>query len=234
MRAVRVNQRGCGSGVGQARWPYHSGRSDDVRMVLAWLAREEPPSPITLAGFSLGGNVVLKLAGEDGGRPTAGLDSLIAVSAPIDLDACATLIEQPRNRIYDAYFVRRLLGDARERQQFFPDLPPLDFPPRLKIRGFDDRYTAPRSGYRDAEDYYARCSSGPLVPRIVVPTLLLTSRDDPFIATEPFEALPPQSNVELCLTERGGHLGFLGATERAGDGRWMDEMLLDWISRFAS
>jgi hypothetical protein len=233
LRAVRVNHRGCGSGTGFARRPYHSGRSDDVRTVLEWLAREQPPSPVTLAGFSLGGNVVLKLAGEDGSSPTANLDSLLAVAAPIDLDACATLIEQPRNRMYDSYFVRRLVADARERQRFFPDLPPPDFPSRMTVRIFDDYYTAPRSGFRNSADYYARASSAPLVARITVPTLMLTARDDPFIAVAPYEALPSSSELELHITEHGGHLGYLGFTGRAWDYRWMDDVLLDWISRFS-
>lgn len=226
LRAVRVNLRGCGSGVGLARQPYHSGRSEDVRRVIEWLARESPESPVTLVGFSLGGNIVLKMAGEDGERPTARLDSVIGVSAPIDLMACSRLIGQPRNRIYDWYFVRRLLATVRELHRFFPDLPPIDLPPRLTLRMFDDLYTAPRSGFRDAADYYTRASSGPLVERIVVPTLLLSSRDDPFIATGPFEQLPRRPNIEVCLTDGGGHLGFLGFTGKSRDHRWMDERLV--------
>ena len=231
LRAIRVNLRGCGSGVGLARRPYHSGRSEDVRHVIEWLARESPESPVTLVGFSLGGNVVLKMAGEDGARPSGRLDSLIAVSAPIDLSACSRLIEQPRNRIYDRYFVSRLRATVQELHRFFPDLPPLVLPRQLTLRMFDDAYTAPRSGFRDAADYYARASSGPLVERIVVPTLLLSLRDDPFIAAAPFEQLPRRSNMDLCLTEYGGHLGFLGFTGRRLNYRWMDEQLIEWITR---
>jgi hypothetical protein len=232
IRAVRVNLRGCGSGAGLARQPYHSGRSDDVRQVIESLACESPESPVTLVGFSLGGNIVLKMVGEDGERPSGRLDSLISVSAPIDLAACSRLIEQPRNRIYDWYFVRRLRAGVEELHRFFPDLPPLDLPRRLTLRGFDDLYTAPRSGFRDAADYYARASSGPLVERIVVPTLLLSSRDDPFIAASPFEQLPRRPNIDICLTDGGGHLGFLGFTGRSMDYRWMDERLVHSILAF--
>jgi hypothetical protein len=231
LRAVRVNLRGCGSGAGLARQPYHSGRSEDVRQVIEWLGGTAPESPVTLVGFSLGGNIVLKMAGEDADRPSGRLDSLISVSAPIDLVACSRLIEQPQNRLYDRYFVRRLLTDVYERQRFFPDLPPLDLPPRLTLRTFDDLYTAPRSGFRDAIDYYTRASSAPLIERIVVPTLLLTARDDPFIATAPFEHLPHRSNIERFLTDHGGHLGFLGFTARSLNFRWMDECIVDWILR---
>jgi len=231
LRVVRVNLRGCGSGVGLARYPYHSGRSEDIRQVLQWLAREQPVSPVTLVGFSLGGNIVLKLAGEDGDSPTEGLDSLIAVGAPIDLDTCSRMIAQPRNRIYERYFVRRLRAQAHEVQSFFPDLPPVNLPRRLTLRTFDDLYTAPRSGFRDVADYYARASSGPLIPRTSVPTLLLSSRDDPFIAPSAFEQLPTMPHVELHLTDNGGHLGFLGFTGSHWGFRWMDQRLIDWIGR---
>jgi hypothetical protein len=230
LRVVRLNLRGCGSGAGLARHPYHSGRSEDVRHVLQCLARDDASSPVTLVGFSLGGNIALKLAGEDADSPTAGMDSLIAVAAPIDLVACSILIERPSNRLYEQYFVRRLLAHARETARFFPDLPPAAFPRRLSLRGFDDCYTAPRSGFRGVLDYYTRASAAPLVPSIAVPTLLLSSRDDPFIDARPYEQLRRPRHIELCMTDRGGHLGFLGFTARRGDFRWMDECLIDWIA----
>jgi hypothetical protein len=229
LRVVRVNLRGCGSGAGLARLPYHSGRSEDIREVLQWLARQRPSSPVTLVGFSLGGNIVLKMAGEDGESPTAGLDSVIAVAAPIDLDACSRLIEQPRNRIYERYFVHRLASQVRELRMVFPDVPPLELPRRLTLRGFDDLYTAPQSGFRDAADYYARASSGPLIHRITVPTLLLCARDDPFIGPAPYEQLPRFSHIDLHLADHGGHLGFLGFTGRSWSYRWMDQCLIDWL-----
>lgn len=231
LRAVRVNLRGCGSGVGLARQPYHSGRSEDVRAVLNWLARLAPESPVTLVGFSLGGNIVIKMAGEDGDHPAGRLDRLIGVSAPIDLNACSRLIEQPGNRVYDWYFVRRLLADVRERQRFFPDLPPLQLPPRLTLRMFDDLYTAPRSGFRDAMDYYTQSSSAPLIERIAVRTLLLSSRDDPFIAATSFENVPSRPHIEVRLIDNGGHLGFVGFTGKPMNFRWMDQTLLDWIAQ---
>jgi predicted alpha/beta-fold hydrolase len=99
------------------------------------------------------------------------------------------------------------------------------------LRIFDDLYTAPRSGFRDALDYYHRASAGPLVDRIAMPALILTARDDPFIAIEPFDGLPNRPNIQLCLPEHGGHLGFLGGTGQRFDYRWMDELVVDWIAR---
>ena len=110
---MRVNLRNCGPGFGLARRLYHSGRSDDTRTVLHWLAQRFPESPVTQIGFSLGGNITLKMAGEDGDAPTGRLDSLVAISAPIDLAACAARLEQPENRFFDRYFcrfARRRLG----------------------------------------------------------------------------------------------------------------------------
>lgn len=231
LRVVRVNLRGCGSGRGLARHPYHSGRSEDVRQVLTWLNLQWPESPVALLGYSLGGNIVLKMAGEDGHVPTGSLDSVIAVSAPIDLLACSQLIEQPRNRLYDRHFVKLLIMDVRERQRFFPDLPDVSLPPQPTLRQFDDTYTAPRSGFRDAVDYYERASSGPLIGRIEVPTLLLTARDDPFIAVDPFERVPDRRHIEVHITDHGGHLGFLGFTSNPWKFRWMDDFLVDWILR---
>lgn len=228
VRVVRVNLRGCGSGVGLARRPYHSGQSDDIRCVLRWLAARGPASPVTLIGFSLGGNIVLKMAGEDGPSPTGGVDRVAAVSAPIDLDACSRLIEHPSNRLYENYFVRQLVQQVREMEQFFPELPPTTFPRRLRLRTFDDLFTAPRSGFRDAADYYSRSSAAPLIPSIAVPALLVSSRDDPFISPAPYDVLPRRSHIKLWLTDRGGHLGFLGRTGRLFDMRWMDQSILSW------
>ncbi len=228
VRVVRVNLRGCGSGVGLARRPYHSGQSDDIRCVLRWLAANGPVSPVTLIGFSLGGNIVLKMAGEDGPSPTGGVERVATVSAPIDLDACSRLIEHPNNRLYENYFVRQLVTQVREMEQFFPELPPTTFPPGLRLRTFDDLFTAPRSGFRDAAEYYSRSSAAPRIASIAVPALLISARDDPFISPAPYDALPSRTPIELCLTDHGGHLGFLGRTGRLFDPRWMDRMILSW------
>src|SRR5919108_3806613 len=103
----------------------------------------------------------------------------------------------PRNRIYESNFVRDLVASERRRRHYFPDLPPLRFPRKMTVRLFDDLYTAPRNGFADALDYYRRASAAPLVPRIAVPTLILTARDDPFIAVEPFEGLRPPAHVRV-------------------------------------
>jgi predicted alpha/beta-fold hydrolase len=120
------------------------------------------------------------------------------------------------------------LIEARLRQRFFPDLPPLRFPRRMTIRLFDELYTAPRSGFADAMDYYRKASCATLIHRIQVPTLILTARDDPFIAVEPFEELKLPANVQVRLVAHGGHIGFLG-WDGCGGIRWAERRLVEWV-----
>jgi predicted alpha/beta-fold hydrolase len=228
VRAVRLDLRGTGDGLGLARGCYHAGRSEDVRAALAEMHLWSPTSPLLLLGASLGGALALKLAGELPEQPVAGLERVVALGPPIDLERCAWMLGRPSNRLYENTFIRLLVAEARQRQRLFPDLPPLRLPRRLTIRLFDDLYTAPRCGFADALDYYHRASSLPLVGRIPAPTLILTARDDPFIAAEPFEALQPPPNVTVHILPHGGHLGFLGF-DGAGGIRWAERRVVDWL-----
>ncbi len=228
LRVVRLDLRGAGRGAGLARRGYHGGCSDDLRAALEHLRRDSPGSPLVLIGLSLGGNIVLKLAGEAAEQPLPGLERVAAVSAPIDLTRCAALLAEPRNRFYERHYVRALRQQACQLFTFFPDVVPVDFPRRLTLRLFDELWTAPRSGFAGADDYYRRAASLPWIPRIKVPTLLLTARDDPFIAVEPFEALRVPSHVAIHITRHGGHLGFLGP-DGAGGVRWAERRVVDWV-----
>ena len=229
IRAIRMNMRGCGAGVGLARQPSHSGRSPDVLAVLEDLQEQSRQSPVTLLGFSLGGNVMLKFAGELGRRAEALCTQVIAVCPPADLAACSRLLSQPSNRLYERYFMRRLLAAVAERHGLFPDLAPVNLPERLSLYRFDNLYTAPQCGFADAEDYYARSSAAPWVPQITLPCRILFAADDPVIDATVFAAAALPANVEVVRTSQGGHLGFLGHPGRPGGYRWMDSCLLDWI-----
>jgi predicted alpha/beta-fold hydrolase len=228
-RVVRMDLRGAGPSIALSRQTYHAGQSDDVRAAVEEVHSWSPTSPITVVGFSLGGNLVLKMAGEAAERPIAGLRRVAALAPPIDFVRCASLIAQPRNRLYNSYFVRELIRHAQHRQRFFPDLRPLRFPRSLTIRQFDEIYTAPRCGFADALDYYRRASSFPLVERIQVPTFILTARDDPFIAVEPFDELRLPTHIGLRIVPQGGHLGFLG-WDGAGGFRWAERRIAEWIN----
>lgn len=219
VRIVRVDLRGAGAGFRLARTPYHAGCSDDLRAVLARVAALAPGSSIALAGLSLGGNVVLKLAGEGAAH---GLVRVAAVNPPIDLDECTTLLCQPNNRLYEWYFVSELVRAARRRARLFHEAPP-QFPNKLRLRDFDDLYTAPRNGFAGVADYYRRASSAPLITAIAIPTLILTARDDPFIAAGAIEAVhSPQ--VQVRISEYGGHTGYLGR-----GGAWAECVVADWL-----
>jgi len=229
VRVVRMDMRGAGAGVKLARRCYHGGRSDDRRAVIEEVHRWSPQSPILLAGISLGGNVSLKLAGEAAERPVPGLARVAALGPPIDLSRCSALIALPRNRLYDRRFAADLVAEVQLRHQHFPDLPPARFPRRLTLRQFDEVYTAPHNGFRDAADYYQRSSSAPLIGRITLPTLILTARDDPFIAVEPFEELRLPAHITLRIVPQGGHIGFLG-WDGAGGFRWAERRVADWLT----
>jgi predicted alpha/beta-fold hydrolase len=230
LRAIRMNLRGCGSGKGLARYPYHSGSSADVLAVLDRLYQDAPASPVTLVGFSLGGNIALKLAGEMSATVPENLQRVIALCPPADLVACAHLLSQPTNRLYNRYFTRLLCADVAYRHARFPDLPPVALPDGLSLYEFDEYYTAPQGGFRDALDYYRQCSAAPLVPRIPVPCHILFAADDPLIDAHVFDGVVLPTNVQVIRTSHGGHLGFLGLPGRTGGYRAMDAQLLAWMS----
>jgi predicted alpha/beta-fold hydrolase len=230
VRSVRMDLRGAGRGATLARQTYNGACSADVRVAAAEVHRWAPRSPLLLIGFSLGGNIVLKLAGEAAQEAVPGLERVAALAPPVDLERCCQLLALPRNRLYELYFVRTLVNQVRRRQRRFHDLPPVRFPRRLTMRMFDDLYTAPRGGFADATDYYRRASAAPFLPRIQVPALVLTARDDPFIAVEPFETLRFPAHIDVRIAAHGGHLGFLG-WDGAGGIRWAERHLADWATK---
>lgn len=228
VRVVRIDLRGTGAGFGLAVGFYHGGRSEDIRMALEEIHRWAPRSPLWLIGFSLGGNLALKYAGETAEKPLAALQRVVTVAPPIDVLRCSLLISQRHNRFYNRFFARQLIRLARIRQRHYPDPPLPEFPRRATIRDFDDLFTAPRCGFADADDFYRRISSQPLIARIPVPTLIATARDDPFVAVEPFEELRVPSHIQVEIHEHGGHLGFLGH-DGSGGIRWMEHRIVRWL-----
>lgn len=230
IRVIRMNLRGAGSGFGLARSFYHSGRSEDLRAVAGWLASRAPGSPIALVGFSLGGNLVLKLCAEAAERPVEGLDCVVAANPPLDLHACCRMIQQPRNWLYDRNFLRNLRAEVARLHVAFPDLDPIDLSGARSLLQFDELYTAPRNGFLDAIDYYVRSSAGRMLHEIEVPGLVIHAADDPFIPDEPFvrATFPPQLALELI--PRGGHLGYLSRKPWRGDRRWLDARICVWLA----
>lgn len=231
VRIVRMNLRGAGSGFGAARGIYHAGRTEDLRRAGEWLARRAPSSPIALVGFSLGANLVLKLAAEAARQPLDGLDCVLAANPPLDLAACCRHIQRPENRLYDRNFVRLLHREVARLHAAFPDLGPIHLAGATTLYDFDDRYTARRNGFAGAADYYARSSAGPLVPQIEVPGLVVHAADDPFIPVEPFHRIRFPAQLALELNSHGGHLGYFSRKPWGGDRRWLDARLAAWLAQ---
>jgi uncharacterized protein len=228
VRVLRMDLRGVGAGATLARRTYHAGRSEDLRAVADDLQSAHGNCPLVLVGMSLGGNLVLKLAGEAEQNPLLGLHAVAAVAPPVDMVACSAMLA--RRRFYDAYFARQLVWQVRQHQRHFPDVVVPRFPRRLTMWQFDDLCTAPRWGFADALDYYRRASALPLLKYIQAPTLIVTARDDPFIAVEPFEQLATHPQMEVHIARHGGHLGFLGR-DGAGGFRWAEHRVAAWVLR---
>lgn len=204
-----VNHRGCGEGRGLAVRPYHSGSGDDLGAVFA-AARQRHPDLRQLAlGFSLSANALLLNLGFGLSEPTAQPDLAIAVNPPVDLGACSTTIHAGLSRLYELRFIKRCRRAVQERvaDGLIPDA----YPTRafMTLRDFDNAYTTKAGGFRDAEDYYARCSARSHLGKITLPTVILQSKDDPFIPWQHHAEAPKSPLVHLHLEDHGGHMGYL-------------------------
>ncbi|MCX7603287.1 MAG: alpha/beta fold hydrolase [Bryobacteraceae bacterium] len=224
----RMNLRGCGLSEPHSPTLYHSGLTHDARFILEqW--RAEGRGPRFLAGFSLGGNVVLKLAGELGEAAAGLVEGVAAVSTPIDLHACVRAIGKPSNWIYHQKFVRSLRRRYARRHRMDPARFPAVDPAAIRtIFDFDNRITAPFFGFGDAPNYYATQSALRFVEGIRVPALLVQAKDDPMIPFALFSAPELRANpcIRLLAVEHGGHLGFLA---RGAQRFWLDAVLCGWF-----
>lgn len=229
IRAVRFNMRGCGSGKGLAKKFYHSGRSEDVFFALRELKRDHPQSPIVVVGFSLGGNITLKLAGELGQNGAELLHGAIAISPPIDLQRSVRLLGEPENELYERYFYKMMRTEVLERHALFKDLPPVKLPKNLKIYEFDQLYVAPSFGFRDALDYYERCSAIRVIEEIHVPCKLLLAIDDPIVSHESIHQCAVPRNVSVYKTQKGGHLGYISRPSKSRGCFWLDGQVEKWL-----
>jgi predicted alpha/beta-fold hydrolase len=231
VRVFRMDLRGCGAGMSFARHPLHAGRSEDAAAVLDYVAQQCPGSPIHLAGFSMGANIVLKMAGELGDEAPPNLASVMAVSPPIDLVACTRNIQRGLNCLYDRRFVRSLVRHIRRRTALVPDALSAPLIPRpRRLKDFDSLFTAPLAGFANVDDYYTRASSGSLLARIAVPTLILTAASDPIVPVQPFELASYSPTTQLEIAPCGGHLGFVAAQGIDTDIRWLDWRVVQWIT----
>ncbi|HEX8720575.1 MAG TPA: alpha/beta fold hydrolase [Pyrinomonadaceae bacterium] len=231
---VGMNMRNCGGTEHLAATLYHSGMGGDIHRVLSdELAGREGLRRIFVAGFSMSGNMVLRLAGGYGAQAPPALRGVAAVSPSIDLDSCAAALERRGNALYRWSFVGHLRDRVRRKARLRPGAFDTRGLRRVRtIRQFDDRYTAPHGGYRDAADYYARTSSRPVIKDIRIPTLIIHSEDDPLIPAEPFRdaGIAGNPDVLLVLTRRGGHVGFLSDRAAGEDRHWAENRVVEFFS----
>ncbi len=222
----RINMRSCGGSEALTPTLYHSGLTQDVRTILDRF-RKEGRGPRFLIGFSLGGNVTLKFAGESGTSALDLVSGVCAVSTPIDLHACVRRLGAKENWIYERRFVRGL--KARYRHLSHPDLFPLDGIESVHtVFDFDNTFTARAFQFGDAPNYYATQSALRFLHGIRVPTLMVQSKDDPMIPYDLFEGPEVRGNPNILLipTDHGGHLGFIARDQPRF---WLDPLLRDWI-----
>ena len=230
---IRMNMRNCGGTESWSPTLYHSGLSADVAAVLQHFAGRYSLQRVAMAGYSMGGNLVLKLAGELGAQPPAWLRAAVAVSPAADLAPSADALHEPGNRLYEWHFLRRLARSFQAKVRLFPQrYAGVQLGPVHSIRDFDQEITARFSGFTGADDYYARSSAARLVEQVSLPTLVLHADDDPFIRLTAETAARMNANPHITLvgTASGGHCAFLAA---GPERHWAEGTLIRYLAATA-
>ncbi|MGH9547528.1 MAG: YheT family hydrolase [Terriglobales bacterium] len=232
MNVVRLNQRNCGGTEALAPTLYHSGRSQDIAAVAQNLIAQDHISRFALAGFSMGGNLVLKLAGEWENMGPAQFRAVAAVCPAVNLAASADALHLRSNRLYEQYFLWKLNRRLRTKARLFPGMFDTS---RLRgirsLREFDDRITAFYCGFAGADDYYDRAAAAHVIDRIAVPTFILNAANDPFIRILPETRRKILENPHITLleTEDGGHCSYLAEANGTSDGRWAETQVVEFL-----
>ena len=230
---VRLNQRSCGGTEHLSEGLYHSGLTADPLLVLRELIATDRLTACAFAGYSLGGNLALKLAGELGTHAPRELIAVAAVSPVMELETCVRAIERPENRIYEWNFCRNLQSRMRRKARAWPGKYDLKGLWKIwSIRAFDDRYTAPHHGFKDAADYYYRASAMRVIDRVAIPALIVSAEDDPFVPPDPFRdaRVIGNPNITTVITSHGGHCGFI-CDATVDDGYWAERTVVEFLLR---
>ncbi len=233
---IRMNMRNCG---GTEEWSptlYHSGLSADVETVARHFVQQQGLRRVALVGYSMGGNLVLKLAGELGLHAPEWLLAAVAVSPAADLAASADALHEPANRVYEWHFLRNLMRRFRRKAQLYPAIYSTQaIGPMRSIREFDEKITARYSGFTGADDYYDRSAAARVIDRVAIPTLILHAMDDPFIRVLPETRRAIENNPAITLVEtpHGGHCAFLASTSAGPYARpyrhWAEATLVAYL-----
>jgi len=221
--ALAMNFRGCSGEPNLKLRMYHSGETEDLHTVISHVAASGMYDELALVGFSLGGNAILKYLGEQGDRKSPLIKQAVTISVPCDLKACSVRLEEFRNRPYLRRFLRMLHEKIRVKALMMPEsISDIGYERIRTLKDFDDRYTAPMHGFKDADDYYEKASCRQFLPTISIPTLLINAADDPFLSASCFPIEEAKSNIHLFLEipEHGGHVGFMAFNN---DGEYWSE-----------
>jgi predicted alpha/beta-fold hydrolase len=230
---VLLNQRNCGGTEALSEGLYHSGLTADGAHVITQLGRDGIDR-IVVAGYSLGGNLALKLAGDYGTAPPSSLRGVCAVSPVIELAECVRALERRQNFIYQWNFVRGLKARMRRKAAAHPGRFPLEPLPTVRtVRQFDECFTAPHFSFADADDYYFRASAMRVIDRVRVPALVISAEDDPFVPAELFRDPRLRSNphIQVIVTKHGGHCGFVTEGNGGYDGYWAERKIVEFASQ---
>ena len=231
LRVFRFDMRGCGAGEQLARSSYHAGSSADLAAAVSFISRVCPQAQVLAAGFSLGGNVLLKFLGEHRHREVEYVSRAMAINPPLNLIDCEKTMSRTAFGIYSRYFAHRLHRQLLARQAAHGgfSLPDGYRRPR-SLREFDERYTAPAAGFDNADHYYRSSSSDQFVPHIKTPTQIVAARDDPLIPIDNLLSLNLPTSVTRYVTDHGGHLAFVGRGRDDSDRYWVDWRVVDWAT----
>lgn len=234
MNVVRYNQRNCGGTDALAPVLYHSGLSDDVAAVASHLIERDRISQLALVGFSMGGNLVLKLAGEWRSQGPPQFRAVAACCPSMDLAASADSLHEPANRLYELYFLFNLRRRMIRKAGLFPGhFDVARMRGMRSLREFDDKVTAFYCGFQGADDYYARAAASNVIDKISVPALIVHAANDPFIRILPETRAKIAANphIQFIETEDGGHCAFLGIRNGHDDGFWAESQIVNFLRR---
>lgn len=234
MNVVRLNQRNCGDTEHLSAGLFHSGLTADPKYVVEELIAVDGLPSIAVAGYSLGGNLALKLAGEYGAEAPPQIRAFAAVSPILEISLCVQALERRENVLYEWNFVRGLKRRMKRKARLQPGVFDLSRLASIKtVRDFDDAYTAPYFGFAGAEDYYHRASAMRIIDRVRVPTLIITAEDDPFVPSQPFRDPRVTGNpaITLHICRHGGHCGFVGVRNGGeDDGYWAENQIVEFVA----
>ncbi len=229
--ALAWNFRSCSGEINQQLKFYHNGATDDLDLVIKHVIDSDQYEEVALIGFSMGGNLSLVYIGQRADDMDKQISKAVVFSVPGDLKSSSLKLARPLNKIYMRRFLKSLHLKVKAKMERFPDkIDDSGYNQIKNFKHFDDRYTAPIHGFKDAEDYWARCSSNQFIPKITIPTLIINAVNDPFLSDECFPVNETEKSkfVNLEISKAGGHVGFVSLNKE--DHYWSEERAVDFLN----